>query len=143
MFDTIRQAGLDYYNSLPDNMARSIALSAVISFTFTAMYLKSPGETINLNRPLIAAAVASTASTMHALAEPFFREVFGSWNGYICAEFSKSMIITVLTSALYHNVTTSNPSMSFVVFSLYSVNLILAVLKGQQQTDNSIYFLTL
>jgi hypothetical protein len=140
MLDAIRQMGTRYYNSLPSSrqILYSMGTGAALSFAATALLCRKPGGLIDLNPVFTAAAVAATASLVHALATPLFQDVFGDAR-YSTLELAKMMIVNVTTSALMHAIS-SGGSTKFFLFMACSANFCASLLGAKINDENPVYF---
>jgi hypothetical protein len=140
MLDNIRQMGQFYYDNLPDNSIKAIGCSALCSFTVTAIFGKGSDGVLDLSRPLIAAAIASTASLIHALITPIIEYFWPSNpNWKLTQELIKQTVSVVTTSALINAQSSSTDATKFVVYGALSSNWVRALFGNLQGNDNSTY----
>jgi len=97
MFTTIQQAAQSYYNTLPTDIGKAIATSAVLSFTASYIFMDiATARAGDFTVPLVCAAFASVASMIHALVEPFFRWAFVGYSHWPL-ELAKMVIVKSAT----------------------------------------------
>lgn len=140
MLDTIKRMASDYYDAIPNDIPRTVSSSALFSFTVSILFTKRPDGVIDISRAFIAAGVAATASIIHALVTPMFKELLGPvWHKNSFAQLAQMTCVNVIASGLMHAVH-QQPSTTFPVYFAYSVNWFRALLYSNfQNTENSEY----
>lgn len=140
MFNTIRQMGVDYYNSLPKAIVSTIGASVILSSGLTVLLCRRSQGVVDFNQSLMAAAVAATASVIHAVTTPLFKFIFGSLHGTWPVELIKMGFITLITSFLIQAVSSGGSSTKGVLYTAVSINLIASLLSSKfQSNENSVY----
>lgn len=144
-FQAINQAFSNYYKELPIQILPTIGQSAMFSFTIGVWLVYDSNKALDITKPLFMAGVAALASTIHALATPFFKSVLGKNNDNPVCEISKSAVVA-LTTSLVVGLATESP-LKLTALKLYwaiSVNSAVAWFKSwfpdiHDHNMNSIY----
>lgn len=152
----VKQACHDYYQSLPNNILRVPALSALLSGTVSLLFAQNKEGVVDLTRPLIKSGIAALASLVYGLVTPFFRFVFEyqpnqnpTWGSPV-KEFIKSSTVVLLTSLAIDFALTSRVNFTALkLASLASFNTLGAYVAFQSNdqhlqhfvdTNSSVYF---
>lgn len=138
MLNAIKQKADDYYNALPNNISKTVVASALFSFTISILFAKKPDGIVDISRAMTASAIAGTASLIHAIVTPIFKEILGSWHVDYIGQWLQMSFVTVTTSALLHAVS-KTPSMTFPIYSAVSMNWFRALFQTNLQNNNSEY----
>ncbi len=84
MFTSISDGFKNYYDQIPEGSLKSIGASAAISFAFSSIFNLS--MELNVSRRLTCAALAATATAVHALTTPIFNYIFSNDGSYKAAQ---------------------------------------------------------
>lgn len=139
MFNAIKRKVTNYYDNLPTDIPRTVGTSALLSFSVSIMFIKKPDGVIDISRSLFGSAVAATASFIHAIITPIFKELLGSAMDNYFGQFFQAQLVSVLTSALIQAVSKS-ASLTFPFYSTFSMNFLCSIFVSPfQNTKNSVY----
>ncbi len=144
VFTAASQPFVAYYDALPQKTLETVAQSALFSFSATLFLTSTMNGKVDMTAPLINAAVASLASTIHALMTPLFDKIFNSSQLNWMHEFAKSSVVGFLASSIASYALTSKVDLTaFKFFYLISANSLLTLWMNAPNTpaikDNSIY----
>lgn len=106
MLHAIKDGYLSYYNQIPADTLPAIGRSAIYSFTFSFITVRSRAPTMDLTTCLVSAGYAALASTIHALTTPIFNYMFGNQDVYFLQEAAKCWINISLSLTLVSYITT-------------------------------------
>jgi hypothetical protein len=126
VFQAIYEKCQDYYDQIPADTLKKMAISAVSTFTVTFIFSKKiPTEPYNLGRPLFAAGVATLASLVYALTTPLFNMIFEEERLQFHRECTKQVVNIALNSILVSYFTASKINvLALPLLGSLSINLI-------------------
>ncbi len=137
MFNTVKQISRNYCDQIPSDTFPKVAKSALYTFTATLLMSGNMGtKNINLAHSLFAAGVASLASLIYALINPFFHAAFGDDRVLFHRELIKQVFVAASISVIVDALTVSKVNLlSLKILTGISINL----LKGLIESVPSFY----